>query len=840
MSDPAPAPHAPDERSRERARLATLWGLTIALACVVLRCISTYDPFPYWSGDPFIMASPVVGLTPAWALALDAITIASSIVMLTCLARIQSRSHYNGMIFAVFLALPFILVVPTSTQGLDAAVAGGHWAASILLAIVVFACLRDRELRLPALLLVSASLLGVLAMVIPKGVAQVYVEHPHMLRTFRANQDAFLASQSWSPGSAMARGYIRRLEQAEASGWFGLANVFATLAAAGVGIFATWLMQLLRVQSNPRSSARTNLLVVACAGLAMSAAGVYLAGSKGGFVAALLGLFLCAAAWLARRRTALSVRLHRIAGWLGPALIALTLLSVVARGLMGERINELSILFRWFYMQGAARIFASNLGGVGPVGFKDAYMVHKPAISPEDTAYAHSLLIDWIVGCGIIGIFLAIGWLLAVRSASRAVMLPIEIYSARESETSPSPATDALRTARALAGFCLIVPTGIAAFLEREAATPEGGLVRAAGIIGGLAVVWALHRCIDAESRTARENEVGAMLAPALGVGALVAAVHCQIELSGTTPGSCAWCLLLLAAAAGLSKPSIAKAYAAAHQLHAPATRVLERLSRFAFVLLVGVATFSLIAKSVKAASWQQSLGRAYARASMLREIDAARAALPSLDPSKRAQASADLAAQVAVAANLRTPPTLDALPAAIDTLRASTITQVSTILRTAADRFPDHFPTLRAASRVMLIDAQSKLARGTPPREAGVDEALTLLDSRRPAFEASASYWSWLGILHEQRASMPFDAPATVNTAPTALDRAAQAYINAAKFSPHDPLHPIKLSDLYTSLGDAENARTWAKRALDLDKNLRLDPLRQLTDAERSRLGSR
>src|SRR5690606_14992553 len=87
------------------------------------------------------------------------------------------------------------------------------------------------------------------------------------------------------------------------------------------------------------------------------------------------------------------------------AAVILPLAAIALRGLLGERLGELSLLFRSFYLRGAIAIIADHpLLGVGPAGFKDAYMLAKPAIAPEDVTSAHSVLFDLGATLGLAGL----------------------------------------------------------------------------------------------------------------------------------------------------------------------------------------------------------------------------------------------------------------------------------------------------------------------------------------------------------------------------------------------------------------------------------------------------
>ncbi len=838
--------------ARSGADSKILGMMTVALACVVLRCVSTYDQFPFWSGDPFVVPSPLIGLTPAWALILDAMTLAcgAAIVSLLCL-----RSRTSGILHAIICVpfwLPFLLIAWTVWgtgrggigNSIENLVLAGHWSAALGISLAIYACVKDHALRASTTLLVGGTLLAVLMMVVPKGIAQVYVEHPQMMQLFRENQASFLASQGWSPDSAMARGYIRRLQQPEASGWFGLANVFATLAASGVGCFVTLLgLEFSRERSLREvrtSHDRNTLLAVLALGGLICACGVVLAGSKGGYAAMVLGLGLGGmACWLRRKDRTLIIS-SKLTRWLGPGLVACTLLAVVARGLVGERVGELSILFRWFYMLGAARIVAHHPLGVGPTGFKDAYMIYKPAIAPEDTAFAHSVLIDWITTLGVVGVGVAALWLLAASFAGWAVLIP----SQSDIPSQPHDSADEdrthvlglLRTSRGFACLAMIASTGVAAVLERQAATPETGIVRASGILLGLGVIWALHRILEREAQSG--TGIGHTLGPALGVAALVSAVHSQIELSGVTPGSAAWCGLVLALAAGLATRPIDWRIAQPGEEHLSMLMV-GWLGWVGRVLALVTVTILLIAAS-RAITWQRSLSSAYVGASVVQEFIARREEGFAMNGPNQHAMLRLLGDDIAAANGSPLSISPSNIDEAIQSLQLRTSERVQPMLDAAVAANHDHFPTLRASSRLALLVAQARVTRGEPVDVERLDAPIRVLLSAQPHFSQSASYWSWLGTMWEQRAGLPTGNSRLVGSAREALNNAALAWEQAVKWSPHDPLHTVKISDLYVRLGDEASASAWAKRSLEINVNLRLDPLRQLTETEVSRLRAR
>ncbi len=112
-----------------------------------------------------------------------------------------------------------------------------------------------------------------------------------MLETFRADRGAVLPAQGWTPDSPMAKAFERRLSQAEASGYFGMANVLATLGAAGIAM-ALSLRAAAYARTSPVAKPTPSSLAV-WAVIASAVVLVYYAGAKGGFAAAGLGVASC-------------------------------------------------------------------------------------------------------------------------------------------------------------------------------------------------------------------------------------------------------------------------------------------------------------------------------------------------------------------------------------------------------------------------------------------------------------------------------------------------------------------------------------------------------------------
>src|SRR5258705_354539 len=127
-------------------------------------------------------------------------------------------------------------------------------------------------------------------MFLAQGLLQIWVEHPATVENFRANREAFLAAQGWAPDSPAARGFERRLLQAEATGWFGMANIYGSFCAAALTVMLGWSIQAWQAtRRNELPSGWPGALSIGAVG---AAAGIWMAGSKGGVAGAGVGIIL--------------------------------------------------------------------------------------------------------------------------------------------------------------------------------------------------------------------------------------------------------------------------------------------------------------------------------------------------------------------------------------------------------------------------------------------------------------------------------------------------------------------------------------------------------------------
>ncbi|MBC7833818.1 MAG: O-antigen ligase family protein, partial [Phycisphaerales bacterium] len=479
--------------SRSEARLR--WsGLFLVLIGAILPASTTISFFPHWDLDPLTFPSSNTGLGPFGLMLchLAALTGAASLFIAEVLAR-RPGIPVPCLLGAIGAAATVwhVLFQPDATP--QSQYTGLAWLTGIACTLSLVHAGRDPLTRR----LTLATLLGFIGLLALRGGQQVYIEHAATLGAYRANPQAFLAAQGWTPGSSMARAYERRLLQPDASGWFGLSNIYTSIAAWATVLGAGLAVAGFIARRDSRSSPRNDTSVVLHSWVAAGAVLAPLAGvaalllglSKSGFAAAAFGLAMIAIlTWLRRFTEARTARRATLfAAFLGCLALSGPMILIVARGLVGEALGERSLLFRWFYMQAAARIGGANpVAGIGPGNFQDAYLVAKPPLSTEDVASAHNLLMDWWASLGVPGL----AWIaLLLVVAVRAMLAPL---------ATPQPYRRT-REARRLVAAVASLTTIASVLLEHGAITPDAAAVRILGLvlwslIGMAALEFAHHR----------------------------------------------------------------------------------------------------------------------------------------------------------------------------------------------------------------------------------------------------------------------------------------------------------------------------------------------------------
>ncbi|MEQ8769680.1 MAG: O-antigen ligase family protein [Phycisphaerales bacterium] len=754
----------PREPETRATPLAWIAAALIALAALV-RAGVTWTPFPHWDGDPFTQGGALVAIGPAMMIALDLAACAGAAIALAASPRV---SRLGAGLFAIGAAGVLIHIA----RSVEHAGLGSAWIAALACGVGAWHLGQFTAVRRA----LTAAAFGFVGLLLAKGALQYFVEHPQTVAHFRETRDAFFQARGWEPDSRSALIYERRLMQPAATGWFGLSNVFATFMAAATSVFGIAGARAIRT-----ATARNAALVLLFSAIVCAAA-LAMTGSKGAWAAAALGLIVGCLTLVPAKTV------RRGLPWALAAIPLATLAAVFGRGLIGERLGELSVLFRSYYLEGAARVFAGNpLVGVGPAGFKDAYVLARPPLSPEEVTSSHAVLIDWVATLGLFGV------------AWAALLLLVGWITGRERMLSAETPSSDDQSARLFTLGVAVLVVAFSGIIEREAITPESAAMRAGGLVAWLAIAWAVTRAISERGMLAHAACVG-------GIAAMLA--HAQLDLAAVSETAAPLFMLWVGCLVGGSDIP--------RQQPGPLARWASAATTALAAVLLGALALPPIAR------WEGHLRDAAEPASIVADTNLSlqSAATPARARMILEQAAAPLGVSLQSAGSVR---------AAFGRIISAAQDAAAADLERALAARPHHYGTRTALSRVLLQRAQT-----APPdaRRALNDRAVAIAEGGTTANPDSASAWMWAGTVHAGLAEQAELDPAR---RADHLRSARAFWESAADLDPRGPSAPARLMAVCETLGDLDAARAWAQRALQADANMRLDPLKQLTPSERA-----
>jgi len=490
-------------------------GLDAALVAVLAgllasRTLVAWTPLVHFDIDPSAVSReaviPFAGLGPAGSLAIDAVTCGISAVLLARCARFGPPWGAFTMILAgLVAAIDVALVLRGDFENLWR---GSAWVAACLGAGSLAACSgHPHAVRLQRIALTV--LLSVGAVWLVRGAWQLLVEHPAMVSQFSRARQEFLAAQGWTEGSVQAQTYERRLMQLEATGWFGLSNLMAGLVGA-IGVATSLvLVRARRLLKLPAASILA-LCIAGCGAIEL------VNGSKGAIAAAGLGL---AAAWWAsgswwRARVALL------------AALVIPTAAVVMRGLLGDALDERSLLFRSQYWVGAWQIMQEGWPwGCGPDSFQAAYTLHRPGLAVEEVTSAHAAPVDWIATLGLAGVAVTGAWAFLLMQCG-----------ARNGAPPRDTDADGVKLAAGIPEAWMVVLLGLSvAGIVAVIGDPAGRILPVVGLVLAAAFAWGLIGALIT-------LDEGGFRMVGVGLGVVLAS-HAMIEMTLWQPGSASWVL---------------------------------------------------------------------------------------------------------------------------------------------------------------------------------------------------------------------------------------------------------------------------------------------------------
>jgi O-Antigen ligase len=785
------------ETAPSRIGSTLIWISTACmLVLIFIRAMVEHDGFPWWQSDPFIFSPPIVGLTPTNMLMLN-----SSVISLSALAMVgfglkRVRISKLSSVLFLFGTLAVCYHAILNSESVD--------DGANILAIVSVLFVSSHLNKTPLLQqLVIAATLSFPLLLVTIGAYEVFVVHPQTVENYELTRDSFVAARGWAPGSFEQLTYERRLYQADPIVWFGLTNVFASFVGAGVIGFGVLWLKTRKELGSERGGSWLKLAIALCVLLCVT--GLVLSGAKGGIGAVLLGTigFL----FISRARIQKSGRMILI-------LCGVVIIGVVMRGIIGERVSELSLLFRSQYMSGSIEMFKANpFIGVGPDGFQDMYSTVKPDLSPEDVSSAHSWIFDLIATLGLGGI----AWILL---ASRIVSRIQPNLSEPHHQTTPKLSDEMKRRILQLLILAIAVSSIISIRFASGAINLELLGAQAVGtfIWGAMGTLLIWH------------DRLRKLLFWAGAGSAMVLCIHSMIEVTGTWYVSgMLWALIIGSATTPLQR---ATQETVIDEIPSNNLSLLHAGSAIAAVsMLVGFSVF--VYKIPERSNWEQRLTIAAEPASRIAGL---RDQLNELEFSPNPVGIREqIALELSTLTNRPVTSSIDQVVEALGQaeLQARVFSGEQLIL--ASEIRPTHLPTRIAASQQLLWVASAIRSEGkVEESEILWDRTLDLLETGA-AESPGASGLLWIGTVWYGRANLELEDPRRTQW----IENAKNTWVQAALRSPHDPHISFKIMVLEHDRANLQNAKDWAQATLQLHEQSRLDPLKGLSESNLSRVQS-
>ena len=371
-----------------------LFGTVVIAGTVVIRMSNAAITFSWFDVDPMTVDAAAVGLLPGFRLWLDAIMLLGAALILAAHAR-QRIPACGWVLLLAVIPIPLLLWHgwgdPVDLEQ------GSLWIASVISAVALAHAALDARLRAIGTCIV----LGGLALVLVRAVSQVAWDIPATIAWFEANREETLAMRGLEPGSSAALVFERRLRGAAPTAWFTTANLLASVMAAGASAWLAITIASVRAKLTSGVSGLCALLAVAMAAMVIAS------GSRGGIVVLVIGVCFVVASvcWS---------RWSRVGGLVAVSLVLLALLAAPLSGLLGDLPGTRSLLIRNGYVTGAADIvMESPLAGVGPGGFREAWLTARSPESPEEIDSPHAMPWDWAAAIGVA----SLAWMALVLAA---------------------------------------------------------------------------------------------------------------------------------------------------------------------------------------------------------------------------------------------------------------------------------------------------------------------------------------------------------------------------------------------------------------------------------------
>jgi len=364
---------------------------------------------------------------------------------------------------------------------------------SIILAAVAIMDLARDKTRRTLLVIILAGLAGTMGI---KALLEVFYEIPQRIAAYQADPASQLAQLGIAPNTPAAKMFEKRVFDKAVVGYFGLANVFASLLViivpVAAGLAVEKISSALRLyKSKPPQRGQVHLPSLSAVLTAILAligtTAVFLTQSKGGIIAYVLAIILTGL--ITWKRPFVKRNLWKILVASAGLLIAASA-GVILYGKLHNGLPTRSLQVRWEYWVGAIRVIKdSPVLGVGPSGFGPAYLAHRLGAAAEAVKSPHNFILHALAQYGMAGgvIYITMLFMIFIKGVMNAI--PLEGKMDRIDDINRKKAENSASSKLSPFGWGTLLSISIALAISTWIGLlPPAGNISTGGIIAAIIV----------------------------------------------------------------------------------------------------------------------------------------------------------------------------------------------------------------------------------------------------------------------------------------------------------------------------------------------------------------
>lgn len=509
-------------------------GLCLARA-MVLETIR--DPFSVTPGQEMLLHAP--GAVTGVVLDLLALVPAAMVALRALRDNRFALRWPTSVGLLLALGLWAVASVAWSTDRFAAAVSAARLPGAAAIMWTMIQCIRDwKWFRV-----VCAAVCGLLAVLVMHSIIYLNVDLPDMQKMWEMQREQMQEQGGIQAGSFAAQQFERKVQGGELMGFAASPNTLAAMTACLAMVLMGTIADRIASKHGALATVTAGLLLLCVPWLLLKAQ------SKTAAVTPLIGLVLIVAAWKwGKWATAHRQRVF----WCATGAALVVCVAVVGHGLHHGTLFQRSLTFRWHYWVASFAMWKEHwLLGTGFENFGSYYLQFRLPVAPEEIRDPHNLLVRFATELGVVGMVLAVAWIL--RSAWEATR-PMAAQGGDEAIEIVQAPVAALRPLIwiAVASTVLVILVGID--LTQDGAYVAMEVMRR-GLYGAVLLITMAALLVPQVERPRLEDGPAPLLLLGTVAALAVFLIHNSIDFAFFETGPMYLVVMLLGAVIGIRQP---------------------------------------------------------------------------------------------------------------------------------------------------------------------------------------------------------------------------------------------------------------------------------------------